>query len=232
MIPKKDKALNELKNWRPLTLLSCDYKIASKTSRLKFELSDLIDHDQTGFLKGRSIAENICLINNVISYTHLKDIPGLLLFIDFEKAFVTIEWTFLRKALEHFGFGSSLINWINLFYSDIQSCIMNNGWSGSFFSLGRGVRQGCLLSPHLFILFVEVLAIAIRGGNEIKGLSVGNIECKLSQYADDTTMILDGSQASLERSFALLDSFGQLSGLRVNRGKTEVLWIGSKKGSN
>ena len=61
---------------------------------------------------------------------------------------------------------------------------------------------------------------------------MGNVECKLSHYADDTTMILDGLQASLERSFALLDSFGQLSGLRVNCGKTEVLWIGSKKGSN
>lgn len=82
-------------------------------------------------LKGRSIAENICLINNVISYTHLKDIPGLLLFIDFEKAFDTIKWTFVRK-LEHFGFGSSLINWINLFHCDIQSCIINNGWSGGF----------------------------------------------------------------------------------------------------
>ena len=87
LVQKKDKALNELKN--------C--------------------HDQTGFQKGRAIAENICLINNVTSYTHLKDLPGLLLFIDFEKAFDTIEWTFLRKMLEHFGFGSSLINWINLF---------------------------------------------------------------------------------------------------------------------
>ena len=98
---------------------NCDYKIASKAiaSRLKFVLSDLIDHDQTGFLKGRSIAENICLINNVISCTHLKDIPGLLLFIDFEKAFDTIEWAFVRKALEHFGFGPSLINWINLLRS-------------------------------------------------------------------------------------------------------------------
>ena len=75
-------------------------------------------------------------------------------------------------------------------------------------------------------------ATATREDNEIKGISVGNVECKLSHYTDDTTMILDGSQASLERSFALLDSFGQLSGLRVNRGKTEVLWIGSKKGSN
>ena len=226
MIPKKDKALNELKNWRPITLLDCDYKIASKAiaSRLKFVLSDLIDHDQTGFLKGRSIAENICLINNVISYTHLKDIPGLLLFIAFEKAFDTIEWNFVRKVLEHFGFGCSLINWVNLFYSDIQSCIINNGWSGGFFGLGRGVRQGCPLSPYLFILCAEVLATAIRGDNEIKGISVGNVECKLSQYADDTTMILDGSLASLERSFALLDSFGHLSGLRVNCEKTEVLW--------
>ena len=61
---------------------------------------------------------------------------------------------------------------------------------------------------------------------------MGNVERKLSQYADDTTMILDGSQASLEKSFALLDSFGQLSGLRVNCRKTEVLCRGSKKGSN
>ena len=61
---------------------------------------------------------------------HLKYIPGLLLFIDFEKAFDTIEWNFMRKVLEHFGFGCSLINWVNLFYSDIQSCIINNGWSG------------------------------------------------------------------------------------------------------
>ena len=92
---------------------------------------------------------------------------------------------------------------------------------GGFFELGRGVRQGCPLSPYIFILFVEVLATAIRRDNEIKGTSVGNVECKISQFADDTTMILDGSQVSLERSFALLDSFGQLSGLRINCEKTD-----------
>ena len=77
-----------------------------------------------------------------------------------------------------------------------------------------------------------MLATAICGDNEIKGISVGNVECKLSQYADNTTMILDGSEASLERSFTLVDSFGQLSGLQVNCEKTEVPWIGSEKGSN
>ena len=81
-------------------------------------------------------------------------------------------------------------------------------------------------------MFVEVLATALRRDNEIKGISVGNVECKISQFADDTTMILGGSQVSLERSLALLDSFGQLSGLRVNCEKTEVLRIGCKKGSN
>ena len=94
MIPKKDEPLQKLKNWRPITLLNCDYKIASKAiaSRVKAVLQNLVDNDQTAFLKGRSIAENICLINNIISYTESKNIPGLLLFVDFQKAFYTIEW--------------------------------------------------------------------------------------------------------------------------------------------
>lgn len=112
MIPKKDKALQELKNWRAITILNCDYKVAPKAiaSRLKAVLQNLVDNDQTGFLKGRSIAENICLINNVISYTELKNIPGLLLFVDFEKAFDTIERAFVDKALHHFGFSWLFVN--------------------------------------------------------------------------------------------------------------------------
>ena len=223
LIPKKDTALQELKNWRPITLLNCDYKIASKTiaSRLKAVLQNLIDNDQTGFLKGHSIAENICLINNVISYTETKNIPGLLLFVDFEKAFSTIEWAFVEKTLQHFGFGSSLIKWVNLFYRDIQSCVVNNDWSAGFFELSRGVRQGCPLSPYIF-----------RKDNLVKGITVGSTEGKLSQYADDTTLILDGTQESLERSFAILDKFSEVAGLRVNCEKTEALRIGSRKGSN
>ena len=206
LISKKDKALQELKNRRPITLLNCDYKIASNAtaSCLKAVLQNLVDNNQTGFLKGQSIAENICLIINVIPYTESKNIPGLHFFVDFEKAFDTIEWAFVEKTLHHFVFGSSLVKWINLFYRVIQSCVINNDWSAGFFELSQGVRQGCLLLPYIFILCAKVLATTIHKDNEVKGITVGSTECKLSQYADDTTLILDGTQKSLEHSFAIL----------------------------
>ena len=132
---------------------------------------------------------NLALDNdNVTSYTGSKNIPGLLLFVDFEKPFDRIEWAFVDKTFRHFGLGSSFIKRINLFYCNTQSCVANNGWSSGFFELGRGVGQGCPLWPYIFILCAEVLATAIRRDNEVKGITVGSTECKLSQHADDTTL--------------------------------------------
>ena len=90
LMPKKNKPQQFLKNWRPISLLNCDYKIAAKAiaTRIKGVLPDIINNDQTGFLKGRSIGENVRLLNSVISYTELKNIPGLLLFVDFEKLLI------------------------------------------------------------------------------------------------------------------------------------------------
>ena len=154
LIPKKDAEPYLIKNWRPMSLLNCDYKTAAKAiaNRLKQVLPKLIDSDQTGFLKGRSIAENIRLIDGIIKYTAEKSIPGLLLFLDFEKAFDTVEWPFLQNTFRHYNFGPEAINWIKLFYHNIESCILNNGWSSNFFKLERGVRQGCPLSPYLYFM--------------------------------------------------------------------------------
>ena len=101
LIPKKDKSLCYIKNWRPISLLNCDYKIAAKSiaNRIKKVLPSIISSDQTGFLKNRFIGENIRLINSIISYTDIEQIPGLLLFIDFEKAFDTLEWSFIEQTL-------------------------------------------------------------------------------------------------------------------------------------
>ena len=85
LVPKKNKPANLLKNWRPITLLNCDYKIAAKSiaNRIKKVLPKIINNDQTGFLKNRTIGENIRLIDSIIKYASTKEIPGLLLFIDF-----------------------------------------------------------------------------------------------------------------------------------------------------
>ena len=199
LIPKKDAEPYFIKNWRPISLLNCDYKIAAKTiaNRFKQVLPNLIDNDQTGFLKGRFIGENIRLIDSIIKYTAAKNIPGLLLFLDFEKAFDTVEWSFLHKTPQHYNFGPSAIQWIKLFYHNTESCILNNGWSSDFFKPERGVRQGCPLSPYLFILCVEILAEAMRKDKIIRGITIDGQEIKISQYADDTTLILDGSSVSL-----------------------------------
>ena len=114
LIPKKYAELYFIKNWRPITLLNNNYKIAAKSiaNRIKLVLPNLINHDQTGFLKGRFIGENIRLINSIIQYATEKNIPGLLLFIDFEKAFDSLEWSFIHGTLRSYGFGASLINWV------------------------------------------------------------------------------------------------------------------------
>ena len=86
-----------------------------------------------------NIGENIRLISDVIQYCNLKQIPGLILRIDFEKAFDTIEWKYLDQALECFNFGVTFRKWVSILYNDISSCVMNNGYASQFFHLGRGV---------------------------------------------------------------------------------------------
>ena len=124
------------------------------------------------------------------------------------------------------------MNWIRLFYHNTESCILNNGWSSAFFKLGRGVRQGCPLSPYLFILCAEILAETIRKNENIKGITINEQEIKISQYADDTTLILDGSTVSFTTSLQILDLFhvSEISGLRLNNKKTVALWIGANNG--
>ena len=126
---RKDAEPYYVKNWRPITRLKFDYKIAAKANanRLKNVIPKIINNDQTGFLKGRFIGENIRLLDGIINHTESNNIPGLLLFLDFEKAFDTVEWPFIWKTLDSFNFGPSITNWIKLCYQNIESCVLNNG---------------------------------------------------------------------------------------------------------
>jgi len=230
-LPKGDKPRHFLKNWRPITLLNTSYKIAagSIANRFKTVLNKIIDFDQSGFVPGRFIGENTCLLYDIIQYAEENNLPGLLLFIDFEKAFDSLSWNFLHKVLKYFNFGPTIQNWVKVFYSNIVSSVNQGGNLSEFFNIERGCRQGDPLSPYLFILCAEVLAIKIRNNKQIGGLKIVNIENKLSQFADDTAILLDGTELSLQKSLEELNSFADLSGLNINYTKTQVVWIGSKR---
>ena len=228
LLPKEDANLLKLANCRLITLLNVDYKIASKVKATRFEkvLDLLMSPDQTGFLKGRYIGQNIRLVNDVVEQTKIPNIPGIRVQLDFCKAFDTIEWSIIKRSLALFNFGDSIQQWVSTFYNNSESAVLNNGFCTNFFCLSRGARQSCPLSPYLFIVGAEILACKIRQGKTIKGITVFQKELKLSQFADDTTL-LRNDYNSVNRAITVLNSFGNLSGLRLNPSKTKELWLGS-----
>ena len=226
-----DKPRQYLKNWRPITLLNVIYKIASGyiAERIKTTLYKLISEDQTGFISGHYIGENTRLIYDIMHFTEEENIPGLLLIIDFEKAFDSISWNFIQKVLKHFNFGESIMHWISVFYKSITSAVIQSGFLSDFFPIQRGCRQGDPLSPYIFILCEEILSLMVKSNNDIKGIKVDGVEFHLTQFADDTTIFLDGSENSLKAAMATLDFFARLSGLKINLSKTKAVWIGARK---
>jgi hypothetical protein len=95
------------------------------------------------------MGENNCLLYDLMDYLEENDMDGLLLLVDFEKAFDSVEWNFLRKALESFNFGPFICKWFETFYVDSKSCVINNGHISNIFNLERGCRQQDPLSPYL-----------------------------------------------------------------------------------
>ena len=217
-------------NWRPISSLNIDVKLLSKALayRIKKILPKIIHSNQSGYVEGRFIGETIRTIDDIMEFTKCEGIGGILAFLDFEKAFDSIELNFLHKCLDVFNFGSDFKKWVSLLYTDISSCVSNNGVHSDFFALERGVRQGDPLSPYLFIAAVEILAIAIRTNNSIRGISIGDQEYKLVQYADDTTGILKDEE-SLKVFLDVLKSYEKVSGLKINISKSECMWIGASR---
>ena len=228
LVPKKDKDRLSLKNWRPIALLTTDYKIIAKCLALRIikVIDKLISQDQTGYIKGRYIGENIRTVQDAIEYLIINKKAGILLLIDFEKAFDTVRWSFIDKTLQAFNFGISFRKWVSVLYNNIQSAVLNNGFLTQFFNPGRGVRQGCPLSVYLFILVAELLAINVRKNNDIKGISLSTGEIKISQLADDTSLFISGPE-SITPIFDSLKYFGLNSGLKANVEKTKFYNIGA-----
>lgn len=221
----------DIRNWRPISLLNVDYKLAARTiaGRLLKVLHVVVARDQTCGVPGRFIGENVAFLRDVVDYATWSNSPVALLSLDQEKAFDRVEWSFMRDTLLAMGFGPSFVSWVDLFYCDVQSAVDVNGHLSSFFSLSRGVRQGCPLSPLLYVLVAEVLACNIRANRRIIGLSLPGSASPLpviSQYADDTSLVVT-SDDSISATFDTYSLFEKGSGAKLNQSKSKGLWLGS-----
>ena len=182
LIEKKDKEKRFLKNWRPISLINGDAKLAL---RIKKATGKLVHCDRTAYVDNRNIGESVRLINDILEYKDKNDIEAILFSADFEKAFDSVEHSFIISTLRAFGFGLDFIQWVKTFSKNVESCVMNNGRSTGYVSLERGTRQGDPLSVYLFILALEILLIQVRENVDIKGIIIDETEIKLSTYADD-----------------------------------------------
>jgi exonuclease III len=228
LIPKKDKDTLLIKNWRPITLLNQDYKLATKAiaKRICNVLPNIINSDQTGFLKGRYIGENILRLTSLMDYLDETNEPALLLSADFEKAFDCLKWSFIDYCLAHFNFGLSIRKWIKIFYTGITTRVSNNGWVTDIFMPTRGSRQGCPLSPYVFIICAEILACLLRNDVNIKGVQINDKNFLISQYADDTLITLKYSEQNLRNIIKIFEEYTRYSGLKVNYEKSEIMPLG------
>ena len=233
LIHKKDDK-KDLKNYRPLSLTNTDYKIIAFifARRLQKIINKLINPNQSAYIKGRYIGSNARLILDIYEYCENFNNDGILLFLDFEKAFDSVEWNFLYKTLENFNFGNNFIKWMKILYTNPIFRTKNNGWLSKTVNMQRGIRQGCPVSALLYILVSEILALKIKENNNIQGFSLPNMisEIKSVQHADDLTMILKNIE-SLIHGIETIKSFCLHAGSKINISKTECILLGRLKGT-
>ncbi|CAM5140285.1 unnamed protein product, partial [Natator depressus] len=226
LLPKKGD-LRDLRNWRPLSLLSTDYKIVAKaiSLRLGSVMADVIHPDQTYTVPGRSIFDNLFLVRDLLELGRRDGLSFALLSLDQEKAFDRVDHGYLLSTLRAFGFGPQFVSFLRVLYASAE-CLVRLNWTLTEpVSFGRGVRQGCPLSGQLYALAIEPFLCLLR--RRLTGLVLREPELRLvlSAYADDVLLVVQdpGDLARVEACQAI---YSAASSARVNWVKSSGLAVG------
>lgn len=225
LIPKPNKDKLYIDNWRPITLLNNDAKLLALVfaRRLKKGLNEIIDEEQSGFMTGRHISNNIRLILDMIDYNCYIPTDSYILFIDFYKAFDTVGHEFMFRCIKYFGFGEYFQKAVRTIYNGCNSSVkLSVGTSGRF-EINRGIQQGSPLSPFLFLLVTQIMALHIKKA-EFEGINIFGRIFKLSQLADDTTIFLK-NDLEISKAINCITEFSSVSGLKMNVNKSVLFPI-------
>ena len=233
MIPKSDAQCDEVAKWRPITLLNDVYKIVAKTIalRLRSVLPSIIHDTQSGFLQDRSIFYNIFLFWEMVALAQQNKQQLAVFLLDFEKAYDKVDWDFLEAVLSRLGFPATWIKGVSALYRHASSSVLFAGGYGPLFPISRSVRQGCPLAPFLFILFGEALSSYLRSSSAgIRGISLPFTQPSVldAEFADDTTLYVEGEIGNLGRVQDALQVFSDATGASLNWNKSVGIWVGEE----
>lgn len=186
-------------------------------------MSNLIDVDQTGFIKGRSISENFVYATVLVQCFYKRKAPTLILKLDFAKAFDTVNWSSLQTVLSTRGFPPQWCEWIQRLQETAKSAILLNGVPGKWISCRKGLGQRDPLSPYLFILVADVLQQLITKDSLLHHPLADDRPCTVLQYADDTLIIVRAAEPAVQRLKELLQIFSKATGLHINYTKSMLV---------
>eukprot|EP00253_Pinus_taeda_P014598 PITA_14598 len=227
LIPKSDSPAS-FDDYRPISLCNCLYKIISKiiANRLRPILSRSIAPQQFAFLDSKQIHEAIGLAQEALHSIWSKKLKAILLKIDLSKAFDRVSWLYLKMILIHLGFPHSYISWIMACITSPSFSILINGSASTFFHSERGLRQGCPLSPLLFLLVMEGLSRLMedaKRAGDIGGLGISDL-CYLTHllFVDDVLILLDGSIRDSRTFLKILQRFSAATGMLPNQSKSTI----------
>ena len=160
---------------------------------------------------------------NIIYSRYDKDSKISILALDARKTFDQVEWKYILAVIREFGLGNNFASWVEMLYSCPSASVITNYNKSPTFPLQRSCRQGCPLSPLLFAIAIEPLAIRIRNHPTIAPLTLGKVDHRISLYADDVVLFFSRPEESLPPLLELINEFGELSGYTINWDKSEFM---------
>lgn len=232
LIPKVSSPAT-VKDFRPISCCNVSYKCITKilANRLQLFLPCLIDQAQSAFIKGRSIVDNVLLMEELVRGYHRDDgIPRCAVKIDFMKAYDSVDWPFLFDVMDVMGFPRQYILWVSQCVTTARYSVIINGPSEGYFQGHRGLRQGDPLSPYLFLIVMEAFSALLHFRVEHSQFTY-HPKCKELKlchlaFADDLFIMCGATSQSFSLINSLLTDFYSFSGLRPNLSKSSIFFAG------
>ncbi len=211
LILKKDKDQTDPSSYRPIALLGSDLKVFTKilANRLNKHVATIIHPDQVGYIPRRFSFFNVRRLLNIV-YCKQNKSKSAVLTLDAHKAFDQVDWKYMLLTIREFGLGESFSSWVEMLYAPPTASVLTNSDRSHPFNLYRGVRQGCRLSPLLFALCIEPLAVSIRCNHKVIPIHLGKIDNYIALYADDVILFLSQPEKSIPPLLNQIKNFGKL----------------------